>query len=430
MTSRSYLRAFRHRNYRLYFSGQSISMVGAWMTRVATSWLVYRLTGSALLLGVVGFAGQILSFVLSPIAGVLVDRWDKHKLLIWTQILAMIQALIMGILVLKNAITIEEIIVLSVLQGMVNAFEMPVRQSFVVRMVNDKADLSNAIALNSSLVNLTRAIGPSVAGVLIAVVGEAWCFLADAISYLAVLTSLFLMRLEPDTRKPSAHSGLIAQMREGWRYVVGFAPIKTILIMLGISSIAGMSYPTIMPIFATRILHGAPSTLGLLLGSAGLGSLGGALYLASRKTILGLGRIIPKAAAFSGLALIAFAYSHVVWLSVLMLFLAGFGFMVQVASTNTLVQTVVEDDKRGRVMSFYAMAFVGTAPFGSLITGAVAARFGAPFAVSLGGVGCLLGALWFARSLPTFRNGLRPIYIQMGILPDPASIAVPEAAAH
>jgi MFS family permease len=420
-TSPAFLRAFRHRNYRLYFSGQSISMVGTWMTRVATSWLVYRLTGSALLLGIVGFAGQILSFVLSPVAGVLVDRWDKHKLMIWTQVLAMIQAFVMGVLVFKNAITIEEIIFLSVLQGMVNAFEMPVRQSFVVRMVGDKADLSNAIALNSSLVNFTRAVGPSVAGVLIAMVGEAWCFLADAISYIAVITSLLLMRITPIAVRPPAHSGLIAQMREGWRYVLNFMPIKTVLIMLGISSIAGMSYPTIMPIFATRILHGAPSTLGLLLGAAGLGSLGGALYLASRKSILGLGRIIPKAAAFSGVALIAFAYSHVLWLSVLSLFLAGFGFMVQVASTNTLVQTVVEDDKRGRVMSFYAMAFVGTAPFGSLLTGVLASRFGAPFAVAVGGVGCVLGALWFSRSLPAFRDGLRPIYTEMGILPRPAT---------
>ena len=415
------LRALQHKNYRLFFSGQSVSLIGTWMTRIATSWLVYRLTNSALLLGVVGFAGQMPSFLLGPFAGVLVDRWNRHRLLVVTQVLAMLQSLALGILTLTGLINIWQVIALSLFQGVINAFDMPARQAFVVEMVERREDLANAIALNSSMVNAARLLGPSIGGVIIAAVGEAWCFMLDGISYLAVIASLLAMSITPRMTRPRKDANTWQQFREGWTYAAGFAPIRKILLLLAIVSLVGMPYTVLMPVFANEILHGGPSTLGLLMAASGVGALTGAMFLAARKTVLGLGKFIPAAAAAFGAGLMAFSFSRTLWLALPLMVITGLGFMVQMATSNTLLQTIVDEDKRGRVMSFYTMAFMGTAPFGSLLAGSAAQHIGAPFTLMLGGLGCILGALWFANSLPALRRDIRPLYIRIGILPDLAT---------
>jgi MFS family permease len=415
------LRALSHRNYKLFFSGQSISLIGTWMTRIATSWLVYRLTGSALLLGVVGFAGQIPSFLLAPFAGVLVDRWNRHRLLIATQVLALLQSLALAILALTGVVQIWHVILLSVLQGLINAFDMPARQAFVVEMVEKREDLANAIALNSSMVNAARLLGPSIGGVIIAAVGEGWCFMLDAISYLAVIASLLAMKITPLMTKQIKEAKMLQQLREGWKYTSGFAPIRKVLLLLAVVSLVGMPYTVLMPVFANEILHGGPNTLGLLMAASGVGALIGALLLAARKSVLGLGKFIPLMAGAFGAGLIAFSFSRALWLSLLLMIVTGLGFMVQMAASNTVLQTIVEEDKRGRVMSFYTMAFMGTAPFGSLLAGSVADRIGAPHTLLIGGLGCIIGALWFATSLPALRRDVRPIYVKIGILPEMAA---------
>jgi MFS family permease len=411
------LRALRHRNYRLFFSGQSISLIGTWMTKIATSWLIYRLTGSALLLGLVGFAGQIPSFLLAPVAGVLIDRWNRHRLLVVTQVLAMLQSAALAGLALAGVINVWHVLALSLFQGVINAFDIPVRQAFVVEMVEARADLPNAIALNSSMVNAARLVGPSIGGILIAAVGEGWCFLLDALSYIAVIASLLLMRLPRREQSPKKGTPILPEIQAGWSYVVASAPIASILALLTLVSIVGMPYTVLMPIVASTVLHGGPHTLGFLMGAVGVGALSGAVYLASRQSVLGLGRVVPIATALFGAGLIGFGLSRHLWLSLPILVVIGLGFMVQMSASNTLLQTLVDDDKRGRVMSFYAMAFVGTAPFGSLLAGAVAHRIGASATIVISGVGCLLGALWFASRLSTLRERVRPIYIERGILP-------------
>jgi len=412
-------RALSHRNYKLFFSGQGISMIGTWMTRVATSWLVYKLTGSAFLLGAVGFAGQIPSFVLAPFAGVFVDRWNRHRLLVVTQVLAMLQSAGLAILTLTGTIQIWHVIALAIFQGLINAFDMPARQSFVVQMVEDRADLPNAIALNSTLVNGARLIGPSVAGVVIALVGEGWCFTIDAVSYLAVIGSLLAMTVTPaEIVKVAKGSNVLHQLREGWDYVRGNPAISKILLLLAFVAMVGFPYTVLMPIFANEILHGGPYTLGFLMAATGTGAVTGALTLAARKTVLGLGRFIPLAAGTFGAGLVAFSFSRWIWLSLILMFITGIGFMVQMAVSNTLIQTIVDEDKRGRVMSFYTMAFMGTAPFGSLLAGSVAEKIGAPNTLLIGGLGCVIGALWFQRALPRLRQFVRPIYIEKGILPE------------
>lgn len=409
-------RALRHRNFRLFFGGQTISLVGTWMTRVATGWLVYRLTGSALLLGTVSFAGQIPTFLLAPFAGVWVDRLDRRQVLVWTQALSMVQSLTLAALTLSGHITIPRLLALSVMQGCINAFDMPGRQSFMVKMVDDRRDLQNAIAINSSMVNMARLIGPSLAGMLIAVSSEGWCFLVDGISYIAVIASLLAMRLHAPVVKRAAASAL-SEMKTGWTYVTGFLPIRTILLLFAVISLMGMPFVVLMPIFAARVLHGGPHTLGFLTGSMGLGALISALSLAARKHVRGLVRIIPVSAGVFGLGLIGFGLSHSFWLSMLMLMVAGMGMMQGMAASNTVIQTVVSDDKRGRVMSYYTMAFMGMAPFGSLLAGTMADAIGAPVTVIANGSVVLLGAAWFATRLPAVRRELRPIYREMGILP-------------
>ncbi len=412
------VRALRHRNYRLFFSGQSISLIGSWMTRIATSWLVYRLTGSALLLGLVGFAGQIPSFLLAPLAGVLIDRWNRHRLLVATQVLAMLQSAALAALALTGVINIWHVLLLSLFQGLINAFDMPARQAFVVEMVEKREDLANAIALNSSMVNAARLLGPSIGGVVIAAVGEGWCFFGDAVSYLAVIASLLLMRVAPRPRRTVAETRVLHELRAGWAYVAGSPAIRSILLLLALVSLVGMPYTVLMPVFASSVLHGGPHTLGFLMAATGVGALLGAVFLANRRSVLGLGKVIPAMAGLFGVGLIAFSLSRWLWLSLVLLLATGLGFMVQMAASNTLIQTLVEDDKRGRVMSFYTMAFMGTMPFGSLVAGGLASRIGAPRTLLLGGALCIVAALWFASRLRGLRATVRPIYVQLGILPE------------
>jgi MFS family permease len=416
-------RALRHRNFRLFFGGQSISLMGTWMTRLATSWLVYRLTGSAFLLGIVGFSGQIPTFLLAPFAGVWVDRLNRRHVLIVTQILAMVQSFALAVLTLTKQITIHEIIWLSMFQGMINAFDMPGRQAFLVEMVEDKQDLGNAIALNSSMVNMARLVGPSLAGIAIAISGEGSCFLIDGISYLAVIASLFAMRLKPAAVK-RATASMLVQLREGWDYVAGFAPIRTILTLFALVSLMGWPFTVLMPVFASRILKGGPHTLGFLMGGVGVGAMISALSLAIRKSVLGLGSMIYISTAMFGVALIFFGLSRYFWLSLLCLLFSGFGMMQQMAASNTIIQTIVDEDKRGRVMSFYTVAFVGMAPFGSLLAGAMANAIGAPRTVMVSGACCIAGAIWFASRLKSIRKLIRPIYVDLGILPSPPVNAI------
>jgi MFS family permease len=433
-------RALRHRNFRLFFGGQSISLIGTWMTRIATSWLVYRLTGSALLLGTVSFAGQIPTFIFAPFAGVWVDRLNRRHVLVWTQTLSMVQSLTLAALTLSHLITIPLLLTLSVMQGIINAFDMPGRQSFMVQMVEDRGDLSNAIAINSSMVNMARLVGPSLAGMLIAVTSEGWCFLIDGISYLAVIASLLMMRLNIPA-VPRKVTSPWTDLKVGWTYVSEFLPIRTILSLFALVSLLGMPFVVLMPIFAARVLHGGPHTLGFLMGAMGVGALVSALSLAARKSVRGLVRMIPIAAAVFGLGLIGFGASRVFWLSIIMVMVAGMGMMMGMAASNTVIQTIVSEDKRGRVMSYYTMAFMGMAPFGSLLAGimangvggalagpsspawwrilteGVSHGVGAPWTVILNGAVVVLGAAWFATKLPKLRRQIRPIYQEMGIVP-------------
>jgi len=392
------LRALRYRNYRLFFGGQIVSLLGTWITTTATSWLVYRLTHSAVLLGLVGFAGQFPAFLLGPFAGILVDRWDRRKLLVGTQTVSMLQSFLLAALTLSGRVTIEAIVLLSILQGLVNAFDMPGRQAFVIALIENKADLGNAIALNSSMVNVARLLGPSIAGAVIAATSEGWCFLIDGVSYLGVIAALLLMRVP--ARAASARPRALEQFMEGVRYAFGFSPIRSIMLLLALVSLVGVPYSVLMPIFATTVYHGGPHTLGLLMTASGAGALIGALFLARRRSVVGLGRFIVIASALFGAGLTAFSFSRVLWLALPCLVVAGFGFMGQMAASNTIIQTIVDDAKRGRVMSFYMMAFLGTAPFGSLMAGWLSSRIGAPHTLLVGGISCLAGAAWFACRLP------------------------------
>ena len=411
-------RALRHRNYRLFFTGQSISLIGTWVTKVATAWLVYRLTGSAWLLGVVGFAGQIPTFVVAPLAGVLVDRWDRTRVLLATQALAMLQSALLAALALGGVVQVWEVIALNVFQGLIDAFDMPVRQSMVVRMVDDRADLPNAIALNSTMVNSARLLGPAIAGVLIAAVGEGWCFLLDAVSYGAVLVSVLLMRIDA---KPSAprSARVLDDMIGGFRYVSRSTPIRALLLMLAASGLAGRPFAVLLPVIARQVMHGGAGTLGALQATAGTGALAGALYLASRtRGVLGLGRVVAISAALFGLGLMAFSRAHAPWLAMPLLLVAGTGMMVQTAASNTIIQTIVDEDKRGRVMSLLAMSLFGTVPIGSLIAGALATRIGAQNTILFGGAICTVAAGLFYRALPEVHRAMRPICEQLGILPE------------
>lgn len=409
-------RALRHRNFRLFFVGQTISLIGTWMTRLATTWLVYRLTQSALLLGVVTFAGQIVSFLLGPFTGVWIERLDRRKLLIWTQVAAIVQAFALAALTLTHMITIGEVIVLSMLQGLINAFDMPGRQAFLVQMVDDRNDLGNAIAINSSMANGGRLIGPAIAGLIIAAVGEGWCFVIDGISYVPVIVSLLLMQIRPLNTTRAATS-MVEQMREGWDYVSSFRPIRTVLLLLTLLSLMGFPYAVLLPIFARQVLHGGAETLGWLTAASGIGALVSGLSLAVRKSVVGLTRMVQIASAVLGVALILFGLSQTLWLSLLLMVFVGFGLMQSAAVSNTIIQTLVPEDKRARVMSYFMMAFFGAAPFGSLMAGVLAHQIGAPLTIIMNGSFCVVGSVWFTLELSAIRAIMRPIYQQMGLLP-------------
>lgn len=421
-------RSLQYRNYRLFFSGQSISLIGTWMQRIALPWVVYQMTGSEVLLGVVGFAGQIPSFLLAPFAGVLIDRWSRYRVLVVTQVISMTQAGVLAWLSMTGGLEIWHIIVLSVVLGCINAFDMPARHSFVIDMVEGKEDIGNAIALNSMMFNGARLIGPSVAGVVLASTGEGVCFLINAVSYLFVIASLLSMRLKPgEERKKEKH--MLSELKKGLDYTFGFSPIRHIILLLGLVSLMGASYQVLMPVYAKEILHGDSHTFGFLMGAAGAGALLGAFYLASRETVLKLGLLIPAATGLLSAGLTAMAFSSSFALSAFLMFFTGLGMMVHTAASNTILQTITDDDKRGRVMSFYTMALMGTAPFGSLLAGWMAKMIGTPMTICVGGVVCLAGSLVFYRKLPELKRIVRPVYVRMGIIPEVAT-GISDASDH
>jgi MFS family permease len=413
------LRALKHRNYRLFFFGQGTSLIGTWMQQVAISWLVYNMTGSKLYLGLVSFCGQIPVLLASAVAGVCADRWPRRRIVIITQILAMIQAFVLTALVFYQTINLIWIILLSILMGFINAFDMPARQAFVYEMVDNKEDLPNAIALNSLIFNMARLIGPSIAGFVIALAGETACFFLNGISFLAVIYSLAAMRLTL-SGGPKQNGTIVAGIKDGLAYAFGFVPIRAILIYTAITSLIAMPY-VLMPVFAKDILHGDSRTLGFLMGSVGLGAFIGALYLARRKSVQGLEKVVVVAACVFAVGTIGFAFSRNIWLSLLLAALPGFGMMVQMASINTILQTIVEDDKRGRVMSLHVTAFIGIAPLGSLLAGVVAEYFGAPCTLLLSGLLSITVASIFARKLPLISRLIHPIYVRKGIIPEVAA---------
>lgn len=414
------LRALRHRDLRLFFAGQGVSLVGTWMQHVAVGWLVYRLTGSPLVLGVIGFCSQFPTFLMAPVAGALADRWSRYRMVVVAQVLSMLQATALAALVLGGAVRVWHLVVLSVLLGLFNGLDVPARQALLVRLVRGPEDLPNAIALHSSMFNAARLVGPALAGVLIGLVGEGPVFLLNAVSYVAVLGALWALDVSREDRATPAGS-VLAAVREGFRYAFGFAPVRALLVLLALISLVGIPYVVLLPVFARDVLGGDARTLGLLTSAAGFGALLGTLYLASRGTVRGLGRVIAGSTAVFGAALVAFSLSRDPRLSLALLLVVGFGVVVTTASINTILQTVVEEEMRGRAMSLYTMAFVGMSPLGSLLGGALAVRFGAPATIAVGGAICMLVSAWFATRLPALREIVRPVYVRRGIIPEVAS---------
>jgi MFS family permease len=415
--ARDMVRSLRHRNFQLFFSGQLISLIGTWMQNVAQSWLVYRITGSSLLLGVVGFAGQIPVFLLAPIGGMAADRWNRHRVVVGTQIASMILAFILAILTLSHVVRVWEIVVLAALLGAVNAFDIPARQSFLIDMVG-REDLMNAIALNSSMFNGARVVGPAIAGLLVAWIGEGWCFFANAVSYIAVIVGLLLMKLGP-MRMVSRQATAIEHIAEGFRFVRRAAPIMAIMLLIGLVSLVAVPYSVLMPIFADRVLHGGARALGILMGVSGLGALFGALTLAVRRGVHGLGRWIAFSAIGFGASLVLFSFSRWLVLSAILLVPVGYFVMLQMSSSNTLIQAMVPDELRGRAMAVYTMMFMGMAPMGSLFAGALSDRIGAPWTVAIGGIGAMAGGVIFWRRLPKLRIEARELLVAQGLAGEP-----------
>jgi MFS family permease len=405
-------RALRHRNFQLFFSGQLISLIGTWMQSVAQSWLVYRMTGSALLLGSVGFASQVPVFLFAPLGGIAADRFNRRQIVIATQTASMALAFILAALTLFHKVQVWHVFVLASLLGIVNAFDIPGRQSFLVDMVG-KEDLMNAIALNSSMFNGARVIGPAVAGILVAKIGEGWCFFANAVSYIAVIIGLLLMRVIAPVRAVMASP--FEHMMEGFRFVNQTAPIRALLLLLGLVSLVGMPYVVLMPIFADQILHGGARGLGILMGATGVGALLGALTLAFREGVKGLGRWVAWCCGGFGASLVIFALSRTFWVSVILLLPVGYCMMLQMACSNTLIQVMVPDALRGRVMAVYSMMFMGMAPIGALFGGAMAERLGAPHTIAIGGLASLLGACWFGLHLPKIRVEARRLIVAQAV---------------
>lgn len=406
------LRALRHRNFQLFFSGQLISLTGTWMQSVAQAWLVYSLTKSSLLLGAVGFASQIPVFLLAPLGGTVVDRVNRHRLIIATQTASMILAAILAWLTLTHRVHVSHIFILATLLGVVNAFDIPGRQAFLVDMVG-KDHLMNAIALNSSMFNGARVVGPAVAAILVTKIGEGSCFAVNAVSYVAVIIGLLLMNVRSVHR--AGKNSPIEDIIEGFRWANKTKVIRSLLLLIGLVSLVGMPYTVLMPVFADKILHGGARALGILMGATGVGALLGALTLASKTGVKGLGRWVAITCAGFGVSIFLFSFSRMFWLSALLLLPAGYSMMLQMACSNTLIQTMVPDQLRGRVMALYSMMFMGMAPFGALFGGALAQRAGAPITVAVGGVACMMGALWFARELPELRIEARRLIIAQGL---------------
>ncbi len=416
MYLKSLLRSLSHRNFRLFFLGQGISLIGTWMQQIAMSWVVFQLTGSSFQLGLVFFCGQIPALFLSPLAGVLIDRWNRRRLLLLTQSLAMIQAFTLAALDMTGTIAVWQILPLSVFLGVVNTFDITGRQAFLSEMVTDRNDLSNAIALNSSLMNIARLLGPSLAGLLLAETSASVCFLVNGISYFSVLLALLAMRITPHITRHKG-TGLLEELREGFFYAFHFLPIRVILLVCCMASMVGSSYNVILPEYSVQILHGNARTLGMLSSAAGLGALGGALFLATRNSVIGLGKWIGIGLVMMGIGFIAFAWATQFWMAFTALTVIGFGLIMQMAASTTLLQTIVEEDKRGRVMSFFTMAFLGMAPFGSLLAGYVAKTLGIATIFIMNGCVCLVGALVFFILLPRLRKLIRPIYVRLNIIP-------------
>jgi len=408
------VRALRHRNFQLFFAGQLISLIGTWMQTVAQAWLVYRMTNSALLLGTVGFASQIPVFIMAPVGGIVADRNNRQRVVIATQTASMVLAGMLAALTLTGRVQVWHIMVLAAGLGVVNAFDIPARQAFLIEMVG-REDLINAIALNSSMFNGARIIGPAIAGILVASIGEGWCFFANSASYLAVIAGLLMMRIDHPANLAKQGSPL-ENILEGFRFARNTTPIRALLLLLGLVSFVGMPYTVLMPVFADRILHGGARGLGILMGATGVGALLGAASLAARVGVRGLGRLVAVCAAGFGLSLVLFAFSRIFWLSTLLLLPVGFFMMVQMASSNTLIQAMVPDQLRGRIMAVYSMMFMGMAPFGALSAGAIAHRIGAPWTVAMGGLACMAGAAFFWTKLPTFRREARELVMAQGMM--------------
>jgi MFS family permease len=408
-------RALRHRNYRLFFTGQGISVVGTWLTRFATSWMAYRLTGSALILGLVAFFGQAPTSLIAPFAGVLVDRWNRHHTVIVTQIAALLQSAALAVFALTGTMTVWHLLVLGAVQAVINGFDMPARQSFLGQMIDDRADLPNAIALNSSIINSGRLIGPVIAAVLVGLWGEGVCFAIDAASYLAVIASLLMMRVAVRPLRPRT-GRVLAELIDGMRYVWHLPLVRAVLCLLAVSSVAGGAYGALMPIVAATTLRGGPHTLGILMGAAGCGALVAAVYLASRSSVLGLTTVILRCALMLGVGLIALELATTMWVAVPVMFAIGLSMMMQLAATNTLLQTIVDDKMLGRVISLYAVAFFGGAPVGALLEGALAHQIGAIHTFAIAGSVCMVSALVFGSALPRLRQISRPLYVRLGLL--------------
>lgn len=410
-------RSLRYRNYRLFFAGQSVSLIGTWVQRIAMPWLVYSLTDSVFLLGLVSFAGQIPTFLLAPIAGVYTDKFNKYRVLVTTQVISLLQALVLAGLTLAGVIEVWHIVVLSIILGCVNAFDVPSRHSFVIEMVERKEHLGNAIALNSMMFNGARIIGPSIAALILGSAGEGVCFLINAVSYVFVVSSLLMMKVRKVETRPMK-GNVLAEMKEGFRYAFGFAPIKHLLFLLTVVSLLGASYQVLMPVFASEVLGGGSGLYGFLMAASGVGALAGAVFLASRETVIKLGRIIPAACALFGTGLTLLAFTRFIPASIVLMVIAGLGLMLHTASSNTILQTITDDDKRGRVMSFYTLAVMGTAPFGSLLAGSLAKIIGTNYTIFFGGISCIIGAIIFYRKLPGLKRIVRPVYVKMGLIPE------------
>ncbi len=405
-------RALRHRNYRLFFAGQGISVLGTWLTQFAVLWMAYRLTHSELMLGLVGFFGRVPTPILAPFGGVLVDRWNRHRTILVTQVLAMLQSVALAVFAATGMMTVWHLIVLGAVQAVINAFDTPARQSFLSQMIEDRADLPNAIALTSLLVNSARLLGPVIAAVLVGLWGVTVCFTIDAASYLAVIASLLAMRVRP--RTPSPRSGnVMAELREGFTYVWRFPLVRAVLLLLASSSVLGGAYTTLLPVVVDTTLHGGAGTLGMLMGAAGFGALTGAVYLASRKTVRGLGTVILCCSLGLGAGMIGFELVSSPVGAAPLMFVMGMALMMQMAATNTLIQSVVDDRMLGRVFGLYGVAFFGGMPFGSLIQGALASQIGAVHTFSASGAACVAAGLAFAVALPGLRRASQPLYARL-----------------